>query len=67
MKRLDACPFCGIQDQLDLVRDDSRNGWIHCFSCGANGPTLRTLADDTVADAWNGRASQPLEKRPLTN
>jgi len=52
---LKPCPFCNCQDVDGQMHKDGR---IHCYRCGANGPTVPYARDDKFP-TWNTRATDP--------
>lgn len=39
---IDPCPFCGERERMD-VKGDYAAKWVHCWCCGASGPTVSLI------------------------
>ena len=54
------CPFCGGKK---LSR---RQFWLHCYDCGADGPSTEPIGTDARAiAAWNRRSRPPAPAAPV--
>lgn len=51
------CPFCGLQEFLDMVTTNPNAFWVECVSCGAN--TDSDSSTELAVKKWN-RREQPL-------
>lgn len=52
---LKPCPFCNRRDVDGQMHKDGR---VHCYRCGADGPTVPYARDDRFP-TWNTRATDP--------
>lgn len=65
---IDPCPFCGETWHMDVRGDDGAR-WVHCWSCGANGPTSTSIGKrrpDKMGEAiakWNAATPRPAALR----
>lgn len=52
-EQLKPCPFCGQDDALEILPDDSVSDFNHveCWHCGGRGPSA-SLEEDAIR-AWN--------------
>jgi Lar family restriction alleviation protein len=50
---LKPCPFCGGKDVDGKMHKDGR---VHCYRCGADGPAV-PYAHDDKAFTWNNRTT----------
>lgn len=65
------CPFCGASGSRLELQGDRAARWVHCWTCGANGPTAGpsgppkqdvravTLWDTALRSAPAGKGGQP--------
>jgi len=64
MSDLKSCPFCGGNDLDERISELPMN-YIHCKSCGAEGP-MTSDSFGSKEEAWNARADDwmPIETAP---
>lgn len=52
MTNIEACPFCGEENDIDAFYVRNEDGFIvQCISCGSHGPVCET--EDKAVLAWN--------------